>query len=104
VANVIPLRQSSSKTGPFEAMRDLQALYARLMEINDATRSMAQRMAIAQPESNAAASLTRAGEDLKGAADQILDAIACAIVHQTATLVVPAAPNPDMPDEIDTRS
>ena len=103
MANVIPLRQPSSKAGPFEAMRDLQALYARLIEINDATSSMAQRMATAQPESNAAASVTRAGEDLKAAADQILDAIACAIVYQTAKLVVPAAPNPDMPDETDTQ-
>jgi hypothetical protein len=98
VANVIPLRQPSLKAGPFEPMRDLQALYARLMEINEATCSMAQRMAIAQPESEAAASLARAGKDVKAAADQVLDAIACAIVHQTAILVVPAAPAPDVPD------
>jgi hypothetical protein len=79
-------------------MRDLQALYSRLVEINEATCSMGQRLAIAQPESDAAASLARAGEDVKAAADQILDAIACAIVHQTATLVVPVAPAPDVPD------
>jgi len=98
VANVVPLRQPSSKAGPFEVMRDLQALYARLMEINEATCSMAQRMTIAQPESDAASSLARAGEDVSAAADQILDAIACAIVHQTASLVVPAATAPDVPD------
>jgi hypothetical protein len=84
-------------------MRDLQALYARLLEINDATVSMAQRMAISRPESNAAASLAKAGEDLSKAADQILDAIAGAIVYQTAAIIVPAALNPDMPDNTDTR-
>jgi hypothetical protein len=104
VANVVPLRQPSSKAGPIVAMRDLQALYARLMEIDQATCSMAQRMSKAQPESDAAASLARAAADLKAAANQILDAIACAIVHQTATLVVPAALAPDMPDDIDTQS
>ena len=103
MANVIPLRQPSVKNGPFEAMRDMQALYARLMEISDATRSLVQRLEIAQPEGNAADALARASEELERVADRVLDAIASAIVHQTATMVVPAALNPDMPDETDTR-
>jgi len=103
VANVIPLRQPSVKNGPFEAMRDMQALYARLMEISDATRSFVQRLETAQPEGNVADALARASEELDRVADQVLDAIASAIVHQMASIVVPAALNPDMPDETDTR-
>lgn len=103
MANVVPLRQPSLKDGPFEAMRDLQALYARLLEINDATVAMAQRMAASRPQSNIAASLAEASEDLTKAADQIMDAIAGLIVCQTAAIIVPAALNPDMPDNTDKR-
>jgi hypothetical protein len=103
VANVIPLRQPSIKNGPFDVIRDMQDLYARLIEVNDATRSLVQRLEIAQPEGNAVDALARASGELERVADQVLDAIASAIVHQTANMVVPADLYPDMPDETDTR-
>jgi hypothetical protein len=81
----------------------MQNLYARLIEVNDATRSLVQRLEIAQPEGNEVDALARASEELERVADQVLDAIASAIVHQTANMVVPADLYPDTPDETDTR-
>lgn len=101
MTNVIPLRKTSFKDGVCEPTRDVQALYARVLDLQSATRSLAQQLQMTQADSKAADALANASQDLERAADQILDAVASAIVHHAVTLVVPAAVASDTPADAD---